>query len=37
MFQSEAAYMDIECEAMKLANEIHAEFWAVSSKTGVHN
>ncbi|KAK2186221.1 hypothetical protein NP493_210g03035 [Ridgeia piscesae] len=31
---SDAAFADIEFEAMKLANEINAEFWAVSSKTG---
>ncbi len=33
-FQSEVSYQLIEAEAIKLANEIGAEFWALSSLTG---
>ena len=33
-FQSDAAYENVEVEAIKLANSMEAEYWAVSSKTG---
>lgn len=32
--QSPAQYSQIEQDALKLANEIQAEYWAVSSLTG---
>ncbi|XP_064612149.1 ras-related protein Rab-34-like [Liolophura sinensis] len=31
---SEAAYTEVESHAVKVANELEAEFWGVSSKTG---
>lgn len=34
--QSPAQYSQIEQDALKLANEIQAEYWAVSSLTGEH-
>lgn len=33
-FQSPATYADTELEAIRLAEEIGAEYWPTSSKTG---
>lgn len=32
--QSDAAYTEVESHAVKVANELEAEYWGVSSKTG---
>ena len=34
LFQSGAAYEQAEAEAVHLANEMQAEYWSVSAKTG---
>ena len=33
--QTETSYRNVEQEAMQIAQEIGAEYWAVSSKTGM--